>query len=64
MQNEIRDQMPDGELKRQFEEMFQDGKLVRVADSVAKMIDEVLASSFTSGAHIDFYDNCHPIDRK
>ncbi|KAJ9067687.1 hypothetical protein DSO57_1036650 [Entomophthora muscae] len=56
MQADIRQNSGDLETKAYFQSLFDEKKLVKMEDSVAKMLHIALTNSFTSGAHIDFYD--------
>lgn len=56
MQMEARTRTGDADLRRGFSEMFSQGQLLSCEASSAKLMKLLLDDSYTSGAHVDFYD--------
>ncbi|XP_056407502.1 sepiapterin reductase [Hyla sarda] len=56
MQEQARTRMADTELRLQFINMKNQGKLVDVEVSARKMLDVIHSDTFKSGDHVDFYD--------
>ncbi|XP_008120216.2 sepiapterin reductase isoform X2 [Anolis carolinensis] len=56
MQEEVRTKSRDPKLRQIFLEMKEEGKLLDCDVSARKLLDLLLADTFESGAHIDFYD--------
>ena len=57
MQRQIREEMPDdSELKRQFREMFSEGRLVNPKDSARRLVRLLRRDQYENGAHVDYYD--------
>lgn len=56
MQLVARTQTGDADLRRGFSEMFAHGQLLSCEASSAKLMKLLLQDSYTSGAHVDFYD--------
>lgn len=56
MQLVARTQTGDADLKRGFSDMFAQGQLLSCEASSAKLMKLLLQDSYTSGAHVDFYD--------
>uniref|UniRef100_A0A8C6UVD0 Sepiapterin reductase n=1 Tax=Neogobius melanostomus TaxID=47308 RepID=A0A8C6UVD0_9GOBI len=56
MQLEARSKSGDATLRKSFNEMFTRGQLVSCEESCNKLTKLLMEDSYTSGAHIDFYD--------
>lgn len=56
MQLEARSKSGDAELRKSFNEMFTQGQLLSCEESCRKLMKLLLENSYTSGAHVDFYD--------
>lgn len=56
MQLEARSNSGDATLRKSFTEMFTQGQLLSCEESCAKLMKLLLENSYTSGAHVDFYD--------
>lgn len=56
MQLQARTRTGDSNLRKGFSEMFSQGQLLTCEASSAKLMKLLLDDSYTSGAHIDFYD--------
>ncbi|CAL9682527.1 unnamed protein product [Knipowitschia caucasica] len=56
MQLQARTKSGDALLRKSFSEMFSEGRLLSCEESCAKLVKLLLENSYTSGAHIDFYD--------
>lgn len=50
----------NSEIKNSFMEMRNAKKLVKVEDSVSKLIFILKEQCYQNGRHIDFYDEVHP----
>ncbi|KAI9319757.1 Sepiapterin reductase [Dichotomocladium elegans] len=58
MQKRVRETLGDAVQKQLYTDMANEGKLVSMKASAAKLIDLLCKNTFTSGAHIDFFDSC------
>lgn len=56
MQLAARSHSGDAALRRSFSEMFSQGQLLSCEESCRKLMKLLTEDSYTSGAHIDFYD--------
>ncbi|XP_072310759.1 sepiapterin reductase-like [Eucyclogobius newberryi] len=56
MQLEARMNSGDALLRKSFNEMFSQGQLLSCEESCGKLMKLLIENSYTSGAHIDFYD--------
>lgn len=56
MQAEVRSKTKDTELRLQFANLKESGKLVDCHVSARKMVDVLQADKYKSGDHVDFYD--------
>lgn len=56
MQLEARSKSGDAHLRKSFHEMFTQGQLLTCQESCTKLMKLLMEDSYTSGAHIDFYD--------
>ncbi|XP_053321914.1 sepiapterin reductase [Spea bombifrons] len=56
MQRQVRTETADPDIRRLFGEMKEKGQLVECGVSARKMIDLLVADSYQSGAHVDFFD--------
>ncbi|KAJ3417279.1 hypothetical protein HDV05_005735 [Chytridiales sp. JEL 0842] len=56
MQKQIREEMPDVELKGVFKEMHEEGKLVDPLDSAKVLLDLLIKERYVKGEHVDYYD--------
>ncbi|KAK7895807.1 hypothetical protein WMY93_021132 [Mugilogobius chulae] len=56
MQLEARSKSGDVQLRKSFSEMFSQGQLLSCEESCVKLMKLLMEDSFTSGAHVDFYD--------
>jgi sepiapterin reductase len=56
MQTRIRNEMPDGEIKRYFVGMHNDDKLVKVKDSAMVLMRLLSDDLYSNGDHVDYYD--------
>ncbi|CAI9741667.1 sepiapterin reductase-like [Octopus vulgaris] len=57
MQKNIRGNAVDDTIRQQFTELFNSSKLVTCEESVEKLIDLLEKDTYTSGDHIDYYDD-------
>ncbi|XP_044148593.1 sepiapterin reductase [Bufo gargarizans] len=57
MQEQVRTQTADAELRQLFVNMKNEGKLVDIEMSARKMLDVLLRDTYKSGDHVDFYDD-------
>ncbi|XP_069832409.1 sepiapterin reductase-like [Dendropsophus ebraccatus] len=57
MQEQVRTQTADAELRLLFVNMKNEGKLVDAAVSARKMLDVIESDTYKSGDHVDFYDS-------
>ena len=46
----------DENVRNMFNDMIDEGKLLKAEDSAAKLVDIIVKNSFNSGDHIDFFD--------
>lgn len=58
MQEQIRNDMPPGEIRNAFTEMHRDGKLIDPADSARVLLAQLELDTFINGSHVDYYDVC------
>ncbi|KAM3599431.1 uncharacterized protein V6R79_005314 [Siganus canaliculatus] len=56
MQQEARTSTGDLDLRKSFSHMFSEGQLLTCEASCAKLTKLLLEDTFTSGAHVDYYD--------
>ncbi|XP_066428942.1 sepiapterin reductase [Eleutherodactylus coqui] len=56
MQEELRTQMADAEMRQCFIDMKNEGKLVDIEASARKMLDIIQTNTYKSGDHVDFYE--------
>ncbi|GAM29420.1 hypothetical protein SAMD00019534_125960, partial [Acytostelium subglobosum LB1] len=56
MQKEVREKTPDPNTRQYFIDLKENNKLVDQCFSAGKMIDTLVANTFSSGDHIDIYD--------
>lgn len=56
MQLEARSKSGDALLRKSFHEMFTQGQLISCEESCSKLMKLLMENSYTSGAHVDFYD--------
>jgi sepiapterin reductase len=56
MQKEIREIMPECELRNAFIKMKAEESLIQPDASALKLMNILRVNEFTNGAHIDFYD--------
>eukprot|EP00158_Paraphelidium_tribonemae_P001088 Partr_v1_DN23963_c0_g1_i1_m49010 putative sepiapterin reductase (7,8-dihydrobiopterin NADP oxidoreductase) len=57
MQREIREKMPaESELRKQFVDMHDQGKLVHPRDSASKLWQIIQSDTYSNGDHIDYFD--------
>lgn len=56
MQLEARSKSGDAALRESFSEMFAQGQLLSCEESCSKLMKLLTEDSYTSGAHVDFYD--------
>lgn len=56
MQLEARSKSGDALLRKSFNEMFNQGQLLSCEESCSKLMKLLMENSYTSGAHVDFYD--------
>jgi hypothetical protein len=56
MQTQIRNDMPDGEIKNYFVQMHNDYKLVKVKDSAIVLMRLLHDDLYSNGDHVDYYD--------
>lgn len=56
MQLEARSKSGDAVLRKSFNEMFTQGQLLSCEESCSKLMKLLMENSYTSGAHVDFYD--------
>lgn len=57
MQVEARSKTADQTIKKKFSGMFAQGQLLTCEASSAKLMKVLLDDKFTSGDHVDVYDN-------
>ena len=56
MQTEARSRTGDPSLRKSYSDMFAQSQLLSCEASCAKLTKLLLEDSYTSGAHVDFYD--------
>lgn len=56
MQEEARSLSADPELRQAFLHLKESGELIDCDVSAHKLLDLLVANTFESGAHVDFYD--------
>ncbi|KAI8343142.1 sepiapterin reductase [Chlamydoabsidia padenii] len=56
MQRHVRDTLGDPEQSALYNDMAEKGNLVSMTDSAKKLVELLESDTYTSGAHIDYYD--------
>ena len=56
MQQKIRHEMEEGQVRQEFIKLYKNNLLVSTSDSVRVLLKLIEEDSFVNGAHVDYYD--------